>query len=85
MVLPFTPIRAVHVEGPTCMRWMGNWSELGHTFFSPGPRKSSEVMILYYNTKEYMGRGMVCWQPQDSHDGGAGRCRMKGFRFWEGA
>jgi hypothetical protein len=60
MVLPFILLRAVHVEGPTCMRWRGVWTELSHSFFSPGLRKRSEMMILYYDTEECMRRGIVC-------------------------
>jgi hypothetical protein len=83
MVLPFILLRAVHVGPPTCMRWEGAGGELGHCFISPGPRKRSEVMILYYNTQEYVRRQVVSWLHQISHHGGAGRCRMKSFRFGE--
>jgi hypothetical protein len=71
MILPFILLRAVHVEGVTCMGWRGVGTELGHSFCSLGPRIRSEWMILYYNTEEYMRHEMVCWLPQVSHDGGA--------------
>jgi hypothetical protein len=63
------------------MRWRGVGGELGQSFFSPGPRKRREAMILYYDTKEYMRRDMVCWQPLVFQAGGERRCRMKSFLF----
>ena len=67
------------------MRWSGDWSELSHSFLSPEPRKRNEVMILCYDTEEYVTRDTVCWLPDISHDGGARGCRMKSFRFREGS
>jgi hypothetical protein len=81
MVLPFILLRAVHVGPPTCMRWRGVGTKFCHSFFSPGPGKSGEVMILYYNTEGHIGHGMVSWLPQGSHEGGERQCRMKSFRF----
>jgi hypothetical protein len=71
MVLPFILLRAVHVEGPTRMGCEVVGADLSHTFCSPGRRKRNEVMILYYSTEEYVGRGMVCRQPLVFHAGGA--------------
>jgi hypothetical protein len=59
--------------------------ELGHSFRSPEPRKKNEAMILYYDMKEYMERGMVCWLPQVSHYGRASQCRMKSFPLGAGS
>ena len=85
MVLPYIFLRAVHVGPPTCMRWSGDWNELGHSFFSPEPRKRNKVMILYYDSEGHVRRPMVCWLPRDSHNGGARGCRTKSFRFREGS
>ena len=85
MVLPFIPLRAVHVGVPTCMGWMGFGTELGHYFFSFELTKRSEVMILYYDTEGHMRRIVVKWRLLISHSGRAGWCRTKSFRFREGS
>jgi hypothetical protein len=58
----------------------GGGNELGHSFFSPGPRKRNEVMILYYNMEGYVRRQVVSWLAQFSYHGRASQCRMKSFR-----
>ena len=81
MVLPFTLLRAVHVEWPTCVRWSGDWSELGHSFLSSEPRERGEVMILCYDTEGHVKRIVVKWQPLISNGGRAEPLRMKSCRF----
>jgi hypothetical protein len=63
----------------------GGGSELSHSFFSLGPMKRREVMILYYDTEGYMRRNVVSWLSLVSHDGGERRCRIKSFRFGGGS
>jgi hypothetical protein len=63
------------------MRGRGAGTELGHSFFFPDPRKRNEVMILYYDTKEYMRRHVVSWLPPISHEDGERQCRIKSFRL----
>jgi hypothetical protein len=59
----------------------GVWGEFGHSFFTPGPRKKDEVMILYYNTEGHVRRQVVSWLPQIPFYGRASEYRMKSFRF----
>jgi hypothetical protein len=53
------------------MRWKGFRSKLGHSFFSPGPKERSKVMILYYDREGYVRLGMVYCQSPTFHLGGA--------------
>jgi hypothetical protein len=63
------------------MSWRGVGTERGHSFFSPELKESSEVMTLYYDTKENMTRHVVSWLTLGSHEGIGRRCRMKSFQF----
>ena len=81
MALPCILLLAVHLEGPTCIGWKGDWSELGHSCFSFELMKRNEVMILYYDTEGYIRRIVVKWLLLIPHDGRARRGRMKSFQF----
>jgi hypothetical protein len=43
------------------------------------------VMILYYNTEEYMRRNVVKWLPQISHYGRPSEYRLKSFQLEGGS